>query len=268
MVRFKVKAIPGTINQTIKLWSQTLDSSNIYQYPNDITKIDQELTINDSTYVYHWTLHELTDSTTQIKVHVKDVKNTLINKIKIPFYETDFEKTTKKTLLKFNNRLEYHLSKINFKILGKDSFAGTYCAYVPLKSIQLKKATGMKQNYSMLSGFMASNNIQLNGPPIIEITKWDMNTDSIHYNFCYPIIKSDSLPSHHLIKYKELKPKSAIKAEYIGNYITSDRTWYALSNYAKKNKIKITGKPIEVFHNNPNMGDELNWKTEVYMPIQ
>ena len=62
--------------------------------------------------------------------------------------------------------------------------------------------------------------------------------------------------------------KKALMAIYNGNYITSDRAWYALLDYAEKNEIPITGLPLEIFYNNPNMGaDEKNWKAEVFMPF-
>ena len=76
------------------------------------------------------------------------------------------------------------------------------------------------------------------------------------------------MPDHKIIKFKEVKGQKALKAIYNGNYITSDRTWYALVDEAKKRGLKISGNPIEVFHSNPNMGgDELLWKAEIYMPL-
>jgi len=268
LVTIKANTFPGTINQSIKLWSKTIDPySKITQ--DDIQNISQELTINDTTYYYKWKLQPLTDSTSKVKVYVKDVDHSLSNKIKIPFSETDFEKTTKRTLLDFNEKLTDHLKGFKVKVVGKDTFAGKYCAYIPIKSTQLQKAKEMKKNYLLLSDFVATNKIELNGTPMAEITKWDITTDSIHYNFCFPIIKSDSLPLHNLIKYKQLSIKPSLKAIYNGNYITSDRAWYSLLDYAEKSNIEIIHKPIEVYNNNPNMGgDELRWKTEVYMPIK
>ena len=125
------------------------------------------------------------------------------------------------------------------------------------------------QNYSLLSTHMVENDIGLNGKPFIEIMDWDMEKDSIHYNFCYPIIKTDSLPSHKLIKYKQFNGKKALKAIYNGNYITSDRAWYALIDYANKENIEIEYRPVEIFYNNPNMGgNELSWKAEIFLPIK
>ena len=77
-----------------------------------------------------------------------------------------------------------------------------------------------------------------------------------------------SLPFIEEIRYLEVPPRKALMAEYNGNYITSDRAWYALLDYAEKNKLGVTGLPLEVFYNNPTLGgDALRWKAEIYIPL-
>ncbi len=169
----------------------------------------------------------------------------------------------------FNKKLKQHIKNFRVTIKGESELKPTYCAYVPIKSTQVGKASGMMKNYSLLSTILVKNKVELNGKPFVEITHWDMEKDSIHYNFCYPIIKNDSLPEHQLIKYKQLEGKKALKAVYNGNYITSDRAWYALIDHAKNNNIEIEKKPVEIFYNNPNMGgDALQWKAEIYLPVK
>jgi effector-binding domain-containing protein len=74
---------------------------------------------------------------------------------------------------------------------------------------------------------------------------------------------------HPEIIYKRIPTQRAIKAVYNGNYTTSDRAWYVLLDYAKKNNLEVTGLPLEVFYNNPNLGgDALNWKAEIFMPLK
>jgi effector-binding domain-containing protein len=127
----------------------------------------------------------------------------------------------------------------------------------------------MMQYYSFLNSILANKAVKMNGTPFLEVTNWNMENDSIAYNFCFPIIKSDSLPIHKDLKYKQYDGVEAIKAIYNGNYMTSDRAWYALLDEAKRKNIEIDQTPIEVFYNNPNYGgDELRWKTEVFMPIK
>ena len=182
---------------------------------------------------------------------------------------TNFEKRTISTVKDFHEKLNEHISKFRVKIIGKNELRSTYCAYVTIKTSQFGKAQGMMNDFPLLNTILADNGIKLNGRPFLEVTEWDKETDSIQFDFCYPIIKSDSLPVHPDLKYKQFNSRNALMAIYNGNYITSDRAWYALLDYARKNNIDITELPVEVFHNNPNMGgDALSWKTEVYMPLK
>ena len=125
------------------------------------------------------------------------------------------------------------------------------------------------ENFTYLTNELYNSGAELNGPPMLEVTKWDMENDSLYYNFGQPIIRSDRLPMGTDIQYKRVFGKKALKAEYNGNYITSDRAWYALLDYARKNNIEVEPKPVEIFYNNPNTGGgELSWKAFVYMPIK
>ncbi|MFT7189160.1 MAG: effector-binding domain-containing protein, partial [Sediminicola sp.] len=267
LVSIKAKGNVGTINQTIKLWNSTLDSTKL-STGTDLSHLDQTLQFSDSTHIYSWEISEVNDSVSNINIYAKDNQHTLMNKIKIPFTDTNFEKRTVRTLSDFNENLHNHLKTIRVKVVGEDEIDSTYYAYVTVKSSQFDKARGMMRNFPLLDPYLVNNGATLKGKPFIEVTKWDMEKDSIEYHFGYPIIKSDSLPYHPDIKYAFRKKNKALKAIYNGNYITSDRAWYALLDYAKKNNITTTGLPIEIFYNNPNMGgDELNWTAEVYMPL-
>jgi effector-binding domain-containing protein len=191
------------------------------------------------------------------------------NKISIPLGTTDFEKRTQNTITDFIGKLKEHLNKIRVRVIGIDSTRTTYCAYIPMKGLQIEKARGMMQNYSLLTSVLSAENIEMNGTPFVEITNWNTQNDSIAYNFCFPVIKSDSLPIDPLIKYKQYNGVKALKASYNGNYITSDRAWYALLEYAENNGIEIANKPLEVFYSNPNFGgDELQWEAQIYLPIK
>lgn len=268
LVTFETKANSGTINQTIKLWNSKLDGGKIDSY-EDLQHLTQTLPFNDSTHIYDWRITPLNDSTSKIKVFAKDSANSLLNKIKVPFSDTDFEKRTRKMLLDFNEKLREHLNTIKIEVIGVEEVDSIFCAYLEVKSSQFGKAGAMMKNFPLLDPYLINNGAKLNGLPIIEITKWDIQKDSLEFNFCYPVVPSDTLPVHPELKYKMIASKKAIKAIYNGNYITSDRAWYALMDYAEKNNLKVTGNPLEFFYNNPNMGgDELNWKAEIFMPLQ
>ena len=268
LVTFKARTFPGTINQSIKTWNSTLKDAQLVNQEG-LTHLEQNIKFSDSTYLYQWDIIPLTDSTSKVKVYVKDLDHSLQNKIAIPFFNTDFEKRTISTVKDFSVKLNEHIDNFRVKITGKKELPATYCAYISVKTNQFGKAKGMMYNYPLLNTILANNGIELNGRPFIEITEWDKETDSIHYDFCYPIIKSDSLPEHPDLEYKQFNSRNALMAVYNGNYITSDRAWYALLDYAGENEFEVTGLPVELFYNNPNMGgDALKWKAEIYLPLK
>ncbi len=269
LVTFKVKTTAGTINQSLKIWNRSLENENPLEQ-EDLYNLVQKISFHeDSIATYKWTSHLINDSLTKVKVYVKDIHHSFQNKIAVPFSTTDFERRTKKTVKDFVKELQEHLKKIKVQVVGESKTPLTYCAYVPVKGVQISKARGMMQYYSEISGVLINNNIKFNGTPFLEITDWNMKNDSIAYNFCFPIVKKDSLPNHEFIQFKQTKSVKALKAIYNGNYITSDRAWYRLLEYAKQNDIKVSKTPVEVFYNNPNFGgDALRWKAEIYMPIK
>ena len=268
LVTFKVKTTAGTINQSLKLWNTSLENSSPIQQEN-LKNLTQQIKIKDSTFNYDWSISSINDSISKVNVYVTDMDHSFANKISIPLGTTDFEKRTQNTITDFIGKLKEHLNKIRVRVIGIDSTRTTYCAYIPMKGLQIEKARGMMQNYSLLTSVLSAENIEMNGTPFVEITNWNTQNDSIAYNFCFPVIKSNSLPIDPLIKYKQYNGVKALKASYNGNYITSDRAWYALLEYAENNGIEIANKPLEVFYSNPNFGgDELQWEAQIYLPIK
>lgn len=267
-VNFKAKAIPGTIYETVKAWNKGMDSVVPIEFES-LEHFKQVLVVNDSVHEYEWKISPIHDSLSEVTVNIKDPAHTLGNKISVPFSDTDFEKGARKTLLDFNTFLNEHLQGFKVSIKGEAELFSSFCACVSLKTAQEEKARGMMANYSLLNSFLVDNHVELNGPPIVEVLDWDLKTNRLSYNFCYPILRSDRLPNHPDINYKRIFPKRALKAVYNGNYITSDRAWYALLDYAEKNGISVENKPVEIFFNNPNIGgDFLQLRAEIYMPIK
>lgn len=269
LITFKANTFPGAINQTVKTWNKRMGASGLSLEQNGLLHLKQQLQFNDTVVQYDWEIIPLTDSTSKVKVHIKDLKHSVQNKLMIPFTNTVLEKRSKSNLIHFNKLLNEHIKKFRVKVVGTGELQPTYCAYLTVKGPQSDKAFGMMRDYSFLSSFVRKNGIEINGHPFVEITKWNSVKDSIEYDFCFPIIKPDSLPANKEIKYKNFEGFKGLKAIYNGNYITSDRAWYKLIDHAKKNGLTISHKPVEVFHDNPNAsGDELDWVAEIYMPLK
>ncbi|WP_405412559.1 AraC family transcriptional regulator [Maribacter sp. Asnod1-A12] len=266
-IRVVAKANIGTINQALKAWNNTLPEASIRQI-KDLAHLEQMVASGDSTHIYTWYAKPINDSTSQLVIDVKDIQHSFANKLAVPFSDTNFEKQTRKTVTDFIENLNAHKKEFKVTFIGEEQLPSTYCACVEHKTLQSNKAFGMMKSYPFINSVVASNKIQVNGVPFIETTKWNIENDSLSFNFCYPIIKTDSLPAIKDLIYKEFIGVKSLKAIYNGNYMTSDRAWYTLLDYAKEKNITVNPKPIEFFFNNPNMGgDALRWKAEVFMPL-
>ena len=268
LVRFEVKTSPGAVNQMIKIWNGVLESPGTIEQES-LNELKQTLTFNDSTHIYHWKMRRLTDSTSQIKVYARDADHSFDNKLTVPFRDTDFEKRTRKTLTDYLEKLNEHIDRFRVTYLGETEIPQKFCAYTTVTTSQYGKAMGMMRDHNYIGGQLVRNKIKLDGTPMVEIVEWNQEKDSLVFHFCYPIVKTDSLPDLGEIKYKQMESAKALKAEFNGNYIFSDRAWYYLRDYAQENGLEVTDKPVEIFYNNPNMGgDELKWKADIFMPLK
>ncbi len=269
VIRFEANTFPGTINQSIKLWNKTVGVPGSPVVQEDLYHLEQHVQAGDSIHIYNWEITPLTENTSKVTVRIKDRDHSWKNKLLVPFTEAEVERSGIKHVTDFVNDLNDHIDLFKVQIDGLAELPSTFYAYVDLKTTQHGKAGGMMDTYMMLSDVLIRSGVTMNGPPMILIDQWNRETDSLEYRFCFPIIRSDQLPQHPNIKYNRIFPKPALKATYNGNYITSDRAWYALLSYAEKNGLEVEETPVEVFFNNPNMGgDALQWKSEVYLPLK
>ena len=269
IIRFEANTFPGTINQSVKLWNKTAGVAGSPVVQEDLYHLEQQVQAGDSVHIYNWEITPLTENSSKVTVRIKDRDHSWKNKLLVPFTESEVERSGIKHVSDFVNDLQDHIDLFKVQIEGEAEMPSTFYAYVELKTDQHGKAGGMMDTYMMLSDVLVRNNVTLNGPPMILVDQWDRKTDSLEYRFCFPIIRSDQLPQHPNIKYNRIFPKRALKATYNGNYITSDRAWYALLDYAESEGIEVEETPVEVFFNNPHMGgDALRWKAEVYLPLK
>jgi effector-binding domain-containing protein len=267
-VTFQSKTLPGTINQSLKLWVKSLDNSEIIE-SNSTDNIKQSFTYNDDSYIYNWEFENKNDSITKVSVGIIDSQSSSAKRIATLFKNTKIKERSIANVKDFMEVLQEHLKSHDVKVIGEEKSPEVYCAYLSFSTEQMLKANEMMKNYVYLSNELLKNKVELQGNPLVEIMKWDKKKDSINFNFCFPIVYQDSLPAHPEIKYKKIESQNSIKAIYHGNYISSDRAWYQLLQYAKNNNLTLKQTPIEVYHNNPIYGrDDRNWKTEIYMPIE
>jgi hypothetical protein len=267
-VRFKANTSPGDLIETIRIWNRSLDNSKIVEV-DSFRVLNQSIIRENRRYVYNWLFTSKNDSVTKVNVQITEPGRTMINKLLIPFTDQVIERDASDITNEFYDILKEHLKITRVKLIGEVELDSSFCACTYLETLQIEKASGMMNDYPLLTSFVARFDLKTDGPPSVRIREWNHNIGHLKFDFCFPIVPSDSLPLNDEIVYKKFGRVRTLKAEYYGNYITSDRAWYELLQYAKKNGYKVNGLPIEYFHNNPTLGvNEREWKADVYLPIE
>lgn len=275
IVQFKLQTSPGTLYSSVKEWNFTSNKKGLLTYKINeqipYTSIRQNLKIDSLNLNLIWEFKSINDSVTKVVVGITEKENSFYNRISVPFFNTKFKKSTTNAIKGFKEGIQSQLQyKFKVTFVGVDTIPEIPYAYVELKNIKMRnKAQQMMQNNATLLLFINQHKLKGGIHPFLLVNKWDLKKETVDFRFCFPIKIKDSMPTHKDFKFDILKPRKALKAIYNGNYITSDRAWFTLHEYAKRHNITIDNKPLEIFYNNPfNGGNELEWKAEVFIPLQ
>ncbi len=267
-VNLKAITLPGDIIQTIRIWDRSMENSRIIEV-DSLSGLSQKIVWNNRTYNYDWHFDVNDSTTTDVKIKISEPGNTIANKLLVPFSNQPIEQDAREVSLTFLDIMRTHLKITSVKIDGETKLPPLFCACTTLETKQVDKAIGMMRDYNLLTSFISEFELEVSGPPIVKLLDWNHNLGTLKFDFCFPIIKTDSLPRISEISYKEIREDKVLKATYHGNYITSDRAWYSLIYHAQTNGYQMKGLPIEYFYNNPNLGsDEHTWKAEIFLPIR
>lgn len=271
-ISFKVNAATGTVFQGIQEWSnaQAFKESERYVIleKRNFDFIKQAMTKKDIQMEYIWDITYLNDSVTKVNVGIKDLNHSLYNKLTAPFFSTLFKESQIKKITDFKKGLGEHLKNFKVKIEGEGVSEETFVAYINLKSVLQEKGQTMIANDAIITGFLFENKIKIKGRPYLEIMNWDLDKETIDFNYCFPVDKPTKSVVNNVVKFKTLPVIKGLKATYYGNFRTSDRAWFALMDYAKKHNLKLENKVQEHFLSNPfNGGEELQWETKIIIPF-
>ena len=271
-ISFKVNAATGTVFQGIQEWSVLQLEKEKEKYTivekRNFDFIKQEMKKGAVQMEYTWDITAINDSVTKVNVGIKDRNHSWYNKLTAPFFNTDFKQEQIKKVIDFKKGLSEHLKNFKVRIDGEGTSEDTFVAYINLKSVLQEKGQTMIRNDAMITGFLFENKIKIIGRPYVEITNWDLDQETIDFNYCFPIDKNTKIIENEVVKFKTLAAVKGLKATYFGNFRTSDRAWFALLDYAKKHNIALENKVLENFLSNPfNGGNELEWETRIIVPF-
>lgn len=267
-INLNAKTLPGDLIETIRIWNRSLDSAQITEV-DSFSSLRQAITWKNRNYIFDWSFSSVNDSLTKVNIKITEPARSVLNRLLIPFTNQNVELDAAELANTFYAVLKSHLEITKVKIIGVTEIDSLFCVCRTLNTPQIEKANGMMKDYPLLSEFVSDFGLAPDGPPLVRVIEWSHNQGLLKFDFCFPIVERDSLPKIKEITYKWFKKQRALKAEYYGNYITSDRAWYELIQFAEKNGYLINRLPIERFHNNPNLGiKETEWKADVYLPIK
>jgi effector-binding domain-containing protein len=272
IISFKAKTATGTISQGIQEWasnqnkagkeSATVLEKKGYEY------LQLELSRGNHKIEYNCEITSINDSVSQVNIGVKELGHSLYNRLKAPFIDTPFKKEQIAKVTDFKNGLDQHLKAFKVKIEGEGTSKSEFVAYVSLTSIMSEKAQTMIGNDGNITGYLQKNNIKIIGKPYVEVTNWDRDKEILTFNYCFPVSKNAKTVADSKVKFKTIPALKGLKATYYGNFRTSDRAWFALLDYAKRNNIQLENKVLENFLANPfNGGNELEWETKIIIPF-
>ena len=272
-ISFKVQTASGTISQGIMDWTtvQTLKESEEYTVmeKKNFNFIKQEMKKGNVQMEYTWNIQPINDSITKISVGIKDLNHSLYNRLTVPFFTTAFKKEQIKKISSFKDGLNEHLQSFKISVEGEGASEETFVAYINLKSVLQEKAQTMIINDAIITEFLQQNKVEIIGKPYLEIQNWNLDKETIDFNYCFPVDKKTKIIRDKVVKFKKLPSRKGLKATYFGNFRTSDRAWFSLLDYAKRHHYKLENKPLEHFLDNPfNGGNEIEWKTEIIIPFE
>ena len=272
IISFKAKTATGTISQGVQEWASNQKKVGIEQVTilekKGYEQLKLEFSKGDRKVEYNWEINPINDSTTEVSIGIKELGHSLYNRLTAPFVETPFKKEQIARVTDFKNGLEQHLKAFKVKVEGEGSSKSDYVAYIKLTSIMSEKAQTMISNDGYITGYLQKNNIKIIGKPYVEVTNWDREKETLDFNYCFPISKQAIQVPDTKVKFKTIPSIKGLKATYYGNFRTSDRAWFAIIDYAKRNQINLENRVLENFLANPfNGGNELEWETKIIIPF-
>lgn len=272
-IHFKTKAATGTVYSGVLDWFETYKKTDTLTYKvvnhTLYNSLEVELTKSGSTFLYTYDIEPINDSVSDVTVSISEKGKGFYNKLTAPFFPTTFKNKQVELITNFRDGLKDHLSKLKVKLSGKKSSEPVFVAYINLNSIQEEKAQTMIMNDHFITTYLATHKIKISGTPYLEVLNWDKETKKLNFNYCFPIDKNTKYIPDAKVKFKNIEIVKGLGATYYGNYRTSDRAWYSVLDYAEKNSIKVQNKVLEHFFANPfNGGNELDWKTEIFIPTE
>ena len=237
-------------------------------FKNIVQKVDLK---NGNHLTLDWNFDFVNDSVTQVTVNTLDEKNSFQNRLEVlnPFAKSKKIAMLKSNLNAINTKINAHQNYYKITLEDTASNPASNCACITSSSTLEKKAMAMMGTIDKLEEFIENYKLELDGYPMLKVTSWNLETNQITFDFCFPITAKKSLASVGNIQLKRIESKESLKAVFNGNYRLSHLSWLDLLEKAKRENITVDNLPLEIFYTNPRMGGEaIEWKAAIFMPLK
>ena len=270
-VYFEIESPKGAVYEQILNWNYERPFSE--KIINTISKKPYYSAVQnfrfsqDSLLNIVWQLQRKNNEITKITASFTDKYHSINQRLELLIGKS----TIKPQSINFSKKLKAYIEKQNqsFRISDIDTtvFKKRKFLYKKLKSTTESKAKTMLIQNGVIMNYIIQNQLTLDDYPFVEVLSWDKNTDSITFNFCYPIKETLSNKNQSIL-YAEKDNFDALQILYNGNYNKSHVAWYAYEDYLENNDQNRKVLPIEVYQNDPQLGgNEMEWETKVLLPL-
>jgi len=233
-------------------------------------KLSHRLDTDSHQFILDWHLTSLNDSLTEVKVGLKDQKNSILLRLKVLLGQSKLSQKLKQAFSVFDQQLEHRIDSYGVHYKGQTKTPKVdYCACIKVKTTEKNKARAMLSNIGVLNYFFLENELKHAKDPFLNMTSWDQESHQITFDFCFPMQESFTGNKSDKIYFKAFPSVPAVKSIFNGNYSASQRSWYDLLARGKKEGLKLAPLPIEIFYNNPQISNNYDeWRSDIYIPIK
>lgn len=220
--------------------------------------------LENSDYTLKWDVAAKTNELTKVDVKMQFLKNRFIEKLKILVGQSGSVNKVITEIKEFNGTLIRDSKKYRWESIKENKFGKTRCLCAPITSKISEKADKMNRHIDFIASYLPKGK---KGYPMIYINSMDMKTQSINFDFCFPLPKDfniDLETEEYVIK--EKPHVIGYSQAFYGNFSQTYRGWFkAIEKLGYLNK-KIQFPIVEVFYDSPFSGtSDTEWKSILYI---
>lgn len=176
-----------------------------------------------------------------------------------------------RSLEKLDSIVTASMKKYEVTIEGVKEYGGGFYLYKTTNADDKNISAKMAEQYGAIGGYMAQNNIQMNGMPLTVYHEMDMHNGTVIMSNGIPVSERIKVVGETDIQCGYIPKTTVVKARLTGNYTYLDQAWTKATEYLKENNIEASSmiKPFEIYANDPgDYPNPANWVTEIYIPIK